>query len=231
MSAVDQGTAAPDVVVEELLDRRFSCRAFLDRAVDRATIARVLRLAQRSPSWCNVQPWQVIVTEGEATERLRAAATSFVATNGPQPDVPFPPRYDGVHQERRRECGWQLYESVGVEKGDRAASAVQAAKNFEFFGAPHVAIITTERVLGTYGAIDCGVYLGCFLLAAQSMGLASIPQAALGAVAPVIREQFRLPDERQVLFGVSFGYADKQHPVNGFRTRRAELDDVAYFAS
>src|SRR5215211_547252 len=159
MSQVIQETAAADVVLEELLDTRFSCRAFLDRRVDRATIGRVLRLAQRSPSWCNVQPWQVIVTEGQATERLRDAATDFAGTAAVQPDVPFPAQYEGVFQQRRRDCAWQLYDSVGIEKGDRAASAGQVAKNFEFFGAPHVAIITTEQALGTYGAIDCGLYL------------------------------------------------------------------------
>jgi len=63
------------------------------------------------------------------------------------------------------------------------------------------------------------------------MGLASISQAALGAVSPVIREQFELPDERQVLFGVSFGYVDESHPANRFRTARAELDDVVSWAS
>ena len=231
MSQVIQETAAADVVLEELLDTRFSCRAFLDRRVDRATIGRVLRLAQRSPSWCNVQPWQVIVTEGQATERLRDAATDFAGTAAVAPDVPFPAQYEGVFQQRRRDCAWQLYDSVGIEKGDRAASAGQVAKNFEFFGAPHVAIITTEQALGTYGAIDCGLYLGYLLLAAHSVGLASIPQAALGAVSPVIREQFELPDERQVLFGVSFGYADESHPANRFRTTRAELDDVVTWAS
>jgi nitroreductase len=231
MSTAEPDVIAPDRVMEDLLDRRFSCRAFQDRQVDRATIARTLTLAQRSPSWCNVQPWQVIVTEGAATERLRLAASAFAAANPPAPDVAFPERYEGVFQARRRECGWQLYESVGIEKGDRAASAQQAARNFEFFGAPHVAIITTERALGTYGAVDCGVYLGCLLLAAQSMGLSTIPQAALGAVAPAIREMFELPASRQVLFGVSFGYGEPEHPANGFRTRRAALDHVVTWAS
>ncbi|HEX6389741.1 MAG TPA: nitroreductase family protein, partial [Solirubrobacteraceae bacterium] len=165
-------------------------------------------------------------TEGQGTRRLSEAATAFAAANPPTPDVPFPDRYTGVFLERRRECAWQLYECVGVEKGDRAASAVEAMRNYTFFGAPHVAIITTEQDLGTYGAVDCGVYVGCFLLAAQSLGLATIPQAALGAVAPAIRELYELPPERQVLMGISFGYPDTAHPANGFRTRRADLSDV-----
>ena len=42
-------------------------------------------------------------------------------------DFPFPERYEGVYQDRRRECAWQLYDSVGIARGDRAASAEQAA--------------------------------------------------------------------------------------------------------
>lgn len=219
-------SANPDVVIERLLEARHSCRGFDGRAVPPDVIERLLTLAQRSPSWCNTQPWQVIVTEGEGTRRLSDAATAFAAANPPTPDVPFPDRYAGVFLERRRECAWQLYERVGVEKGDRAASAIEAMRNYTFFGAPHVAIITTEQDLGTYGALDCGVYVGCFLLAAQSLGLATIPQAALGAVAPAIRELYDLPPQRQVLMGVSFGHPDTAHPANGFRTGRADLADV-----
>jgi len=222
----------PDVeVVQRLFDNRFSCRAFHDRPVDRSTIVGILELAQLSPSWCNTQPWQVFVTEGSGTERLRTAISTFAAENSPQPDLPFPDRYEGVYDERRRACGWQLYESVGIERGDRQASAAQALKNFSLFDAPHVAVVTTERDLGVYGAVDCGVYLAHFLIAAHSFGIATVPQAALAAVAPVIREQFGLDDNRQVLFGVSFGYPQLDHPANGFRTARADNKEVLTWVS
>src|SRR5205085_10746625 len=100
-------------MLRRLLDKRHSCRAFQDRPVERATIARILDIAQRSPSWCNTQPWEVFVTEGEATERLRAAISAFAAENPPQPDLPFPARHEGVYRERRRERAWQLHETAG----------------------------------------------------------------------------------------------------------------------
>ena len=55
---------------EELLKRRYSCRGFLPRQVQRATIERILEVAQRTPSWCNAQPWQAHIASGPATERL-----------------------------------------------------------------------------------------------------------------------------------------------------------------
>jgi nitroreductase len=171
------------------------------------------------------------VTEREGTERFRAALAAHAATAELTPDFPFPQQYSGVYLERRRECGLQLYESVGIAKGDRAESAKQAAKNFELFGAPHAAIVTTEAELGVYGAIDCGLYVQTFLLAAQSLGLGAIPQAALAAYAPFIREFFNLPDNRLIVCGMSFGWPDHDHPANGFRTRRATVDDTVTWAN
>jgi nitroreductase len=213
-----------------LLEGRWSCRGFLPEPVPRATITQVLGLARQSPSWCNTQPWHVIVTEGEGTQCFRTALAAHAATAELTPDFPFPQQYSGVYLERRRECGFQLYESVGIAKGDRAESAKQAAKNFELFGAPHAAIVTTEAGLGVYGAIDCGLYVQTFLLAAQSLGLGAIPQAALAAYAPFIREFFDLPDNRLIVCGMSFGWPDHDHSANGFRTRRAQVEDTVTWA-
>ena len=60
-------------VLEELLNERYSVRAFLPKEVDRAIIAHVLMTAQRTASWCNSQPWQVVISSGEAKERFRKA--------------------------------------------------------------------------------------------------------------------------------------------------------------
>jgi nitroreductase len=231
---------APDLVddaavLERLLADRWSCRGFTDEQVPRDVIERLLTIAQRTPSWCNVQPWQLVITSGEETKRLREALlASLDPSTGSGPgwsgwDFDPPAAYTGVYQERRRASGWQLYEAVGVAKGDREASGVQMLRNFEFFGAPHAAILTTEGELGVYGAIDCGLYVDSFLLAAQALGLGAIAQAALAACAPFLREYFGLPENRKVVCGISFGYADPDHPTASYRTARAGLDDVVTF--
>jgi nitroreductase len=208
-----------------LLDSRFSCRGFRPEPVPRAAIERALDLARQTPSWCNTQPWHVLVTEGPATDRFRSGLSAYAASHAMDPDFAFPSRYAGVYQDRRRECGLALYDSVGIARGDRDSSARQAAKNFELFGAPHAAIITTEADLGIYGVLDCGLYVQTFLLAAESLGLGAIPQAALAAHAPFIADFFGLPKNRRVVCGISFGWPDLQHPAIGFRTSRAAVDE------
>ena len=225
-------------MLARLVATRHSCRGYLPTQVPHATIETMLRIAQGSASWCNSQPWQAIVTEGDATERFRDALYTHATgnrwedqkTRPEQPDFAFPARYVGIYKERQRETGWALYRSVGVTHGDREASGRQMLENFRLFGAPHVMIITSEEDLGVYGAIDCGAYVANVMLAAQSLGIATIAQAALAGVSDFIRGYFAIPAERKIVCGISFGYADPEHPANGFRTTRAELDQVVTFA-
>ena len=216
--------------LEQLVASRWSCRQFLPEPVPAQEITRILEVARRTPSWCNTQPWHLEITDGEATARLRAALAAEIA-RGPrqEPDFDFPAAYEGVFQERRRASGWQLYESLGIEKGDREASARQTLRNFDFFDAPHVAILSTERALGTYGAVDCGLFVANFLLAAHARGVATVPQAALATQAPLLREFFDLPSNRQVLLGISFGYPDISSPVNYYRTDRQQVGELVTF--
>lgn len=209
-----------------LLSTRYSCRAFLPAPVPDAVIRRILETAQRTASWCNSQPWQVIVTSGEATRRLAEGLFEHARGHPAQPDIPFPREYAGAYKERRRTCALQLYDSVGVKMGDREASGRQALENYRLFGAPHALIITAPEALGAYGAVDCGAYVANLMLAAHSLGLATIAQAALAGQSPFLRRHFGIPEDRRIVCGVSLGYADADHPANQFRTTRASLEEV-----
>ncbi|MTJ03650.1 MAG: nitroreductase [Sediminimonas qiaohouensis] len=212
--------------LSDLLHTRHSCRGFRPDPVPRDVAERIIAAAGRVPSWCNAQPWQVIVTTPPQTEALSDALLHAVQTDAPAPDLDWPKRYTGVYQERRRTCGFQLYEAVGIDRGDRDARHAQMLENYRFFGAPHVAIVTSDADLGPYGAMDTGGFVAAFTLAAQALGVASIPQAAIAAYAPTLRRVLDIPDDRLILCAISFGYADPDHPANTFRTERAPLDQV-----
>ena len=211
--------------LDALMAARYSCRAFRPEPVPRAVIERIITTARRVPSWCNAQPWQLTVTSGPETDSLRAALRDQAMAGGHDPDLPFPASYPGVYRDRRRTCGWQLYEAVGVEKGDRAGSARQNMRNFDLFDAPHCAIVSSPAELGAYGALDCGGFVSAFCVAAQAAGVATIPQAAVASFAPFLHDHFAIPEDRLILCAVSFGYADDAAPANGFRTERAALEE------
>jgi nitroreductase len=228
---MDSETEATRIgVLEDLLNERYSCRAFRPDPVPRPTIDRILTVAQRTASWCNSQPWQIVIASGEAKERFRKEIYAEAATGAAEDnDFAFPREYRGIYLARRRESGFQLYNTLGIPRGDKAAYAKQALENYNFFGAPHVAIIHTDEALGIYGAIDCGAYVGNFMLAAQALGLGSIAQAALARRSGLIRRHFKLGDDRRVVCGISFGFPETDHKINSYRTSRASLAEAVTF--
>lgn len=222
-------TGAPDAeVIGRLLEARSSCRRFRPDPVPRETTEQILGLAQLTASWCNSQSWGAIVIEGGELSRFSAALLSAVTSEDPELGQPA---YHNRTLERRRETGWQLYEAVGVTRGDRAGSRQQLLENFRFFGAPQTMVITSDRDLGVYGAVDCGGYVANLMLIATSFGVDTIAQAAIATKPTCVREFLGIPEDRVIVCGISFGYRDQSHPANSFTTRRDGIEHVVQWRS
>ena len=169
----------------------------------------------------------MLIASGEAARKFSAALVSHVEAGGkPNPDFAFPTDYQGIERERRKTCGLQLYQAVKITREDEAGKRDQFLENFRLFGAPHVALITAPAYLGFYAALDCGLYVNSFMLAAKSLGIDTIAQAAIAHYSDFVREYFSIGDDRKLVCGISFGYQDKEHPINQYRTARAKLDEV-----
>ena len=212
---------------EQAIKARYSCRKFQEREVPRAIIEKILEVSQHTASWNNVQPWRVVIASGEAAKIFSAALLAHVEAGGkPNPDFAFPTDYQGIERERRKTCGLQLYQAVKITRDDEAGKRNQMLENFRLFGAPHVALITTPAYLGFYAALDCGLYVNSFMVAAKSLGIDTIAQAAIAHYSDFVRAYFGIGDDRKLVCGVSFGYEDKEHQINQYRTERAAIGDV-----
>ncbi|MEM1200071.1 MAG: nitroreductase family protein, partial [Pseudomonadota bacterium] len=125
--------------VLEAIQARKSIRAFTDQPVDKDTVRQILEIAQRSPSGTNTQPWHVYVCTGAVkqaiTDDVLELAKAGAGKSYDHYDY-YPATWKDVHRDRRRGIGWGLYGLLGIEKGDREASARQGARNFLFFDAP-----------------------------------------------------------------------------------------------
>ena len=209
-----------------LLNSRYSCRAYKKQEVSEKDIREIISTASRVPTWCNAQPWEVLVTRGEATEKLSQLLIESTKTQQINPDFNWPTQYVGQYAQRRRQCGYQLYESIGIQKEDKKRRKEQMMLNYKFFGAPHVAIVTSESDLGPYGSMDCGGFIATFTIVAQAKGIATIAQASITGYAQTIRKYFQIPKNRLIQTAISFGYSDDLHPVNHFRTEREKSEKV-----
>lgn len=209
--------------LESILGERYSCRGFTDEPVAPEILRRLFTTAQRTASWCNSQAWQVHLLSGDDTAALAKRLTDRAVSGPEQPDIPGPATYEGVYQDRRRTCGFALYNAVGIERDDKEGRLVQMLKNFSFFGAPHTAIITSPQALGTYGVMDCGGYVANLLNAAQALGINAIAQAAPAMYADAVRDHLGIAEDRNIVCTVSLGHADSEHPANAFRTERENV--------
>jgi hypothetical protein len=213
----------------DVLRARKSVRGFQRRPVPRELLERVFAAAQRAPSWCNIQPWRVFVTGGEVTERLTRGYVAAATAGTMSPDYPWPAGYPEPYGTHRKECGKALYGAMGISRDDSAGRAAAWMRNFEAFGAPHVAIVALDKRWNHWAVLDIGCWLQSFMLACVDAGLATCPQATLGAHAAVAREVLSIPDELGVLFGIAIGYEDESVAANACHTARSPVEDNVKF--
>jgi nitroreductase len=219
------------MTVEEAIVGRQSTRAYLPTPVDRALIGRILAIAGRAPSGSNIQPWKVTVLTGNARRALsdELVALHAAGENGNWSYQYYSDVWREPYLERRRRTGWGLYGTLGIAKGDRAASREFQGRNYDFFGAPVGLIFTIDRDLALGSWLDYGGFLQSIMIAARSFGLETCPQAAFCEYHEVIAARLSIPDSEMVVCGMALGYPDPDAIVNTFRTERMGLDDFVRF--
>ncbi len=216
--------------VVEALNNRRSIRAFKDTPIPDQELKEIFKQAQQSPSNCNVQPWQTYIVSGAKKDALKDALIGeLMSGQGPKPDFNWSAKYSGVHRERQFGSADKLYSALDIAREDKSARQMAMVKNWEFFGAPHVAFFTMDKYLDIMGAVDIGIYTQSLALLLQERGISSCFQGALSQFPQPARELFNLSEDQGILFGMSFGYADDEAMVNTTITERADLSDAVTF--
>ncbi len=208
-----------DSLARAWIDRR-SIRAFRPEPIERATLVRLFEAAQHAPSWCNVQPWRVAITEPPVTGELAASLQAAARAGLPHPEVPFPLEYPPPYKERRIACGAALYTAMGIAREDKASRYDAWLRNYALFDAPHLAVVACDRRLGPYAYVDVGVWLGYVLSAAQLLGIDTCPMASIAAYPEPLRARLPIAETDAILFGLALGRADEEGPANACRTTR-----------
>lgn len=217
----------------DAIKKRKSTRAFLNKAVKRDKLIRILDIARHAPSGANTQPWQVAVLTGEKKIELQSLMEKAFLKNAPTtkdykyyPDKWLPP-YKG----RRTNCGMQLYKALKIERHDKELRKAQWAANYRAFDAPVMLLFFIDKGLATGSYMDYGMFLQSLMLAAVEEGLATCPQAALAEYPGIVRDFLGYPESSLLLCGIALGYEDPEAPVNSYRTPREEVETFTRFFS
>lgn len=212
-------------------DRR-SIRAFQPTPVPDELIAAVLDDARHAPSNANIQPWDVHVVSGATRDAVSAAMLAADTEGRQTPDFPWD--YDelrGVHRDRQVAQAAAYFRSLGIDRDAKQQRRVAVRRNLEFFDAPHACLLFMPDLYdGVRVAGDVGMFAQTFLLSLTAHDLTGVPQTLLGFYADAVREVLGIDESMKMLFGISFGYADSESPVNRYRTDKAAADEnVTYY--
>ena len=84
---------------------------------------------------------------------------------------------------------------------------------------------------GGAAAVDTGTIMASLVHGLTGSSVAVGATAAIARYGRFVREYFGIGDDRQLVCGISFGYADREHPINAYRTSRAELGEAVRWES
>ena len=219
------------MLFDDVLRQRRSIRAFKPDPVPEALVRAILEDAVRSPSGTNIQPWKVHVAAGEVRARLEREVLAHRETDPADAGAEFP--RSGQRKEpyttRMRTLGKDMYGRIGIPKGDKAAGWEQWGRNYRFFDAPVGLIFTVDKDLDAMSFLDIGMFMQTLMLAARARGLDTCAQGAWNNYWTVTRRVLGVPEDEYIIAGMSLGYADESHPVNGVVSEREPLESFAVF--
>lgn len=219
--------------VREALKARKSVRAYLDQAVSREQIESILEAAACSPSGTNTQPWKVVVLTGHAKQQVQEALEGAFRSGQQQAMemTYYPLTWQSPYLDRRRACGLQMYGTLDIKREDKQRQQDQWAANYRAFDAPVMLLFFIDKVMETGSFMDYGMFLQSIMLAAESEGLATCPQASLGEYPDVMKNLLHYSDDERLICGMALGYEDKSALVNSYRTPREPVSVFTTFYS
>jgi nitroreductase len=231
--------------VSEFIASRRSIRDFLPTPVPKEIIDQILTDALTAPSWSNTRPFKIAVATAEVRDRIsdefqsRWKVLSKMIVKGwrnkfrllrsryglPTSNRSIVKPYVAELKPRAERVGRELYQSLGVQRGDREGRNFQWGKNYSFFGAPVELFIYIHKSLHIYAASDAGLMMENLMLSAHGHGLGTCAQGAVNIWDDVVRREFEVPKDYRLLCGLAIGYPSDA-PVNSFQAHRIVIDEI-----
>ena len=229
----------------QFLSSRRSTRDFLPTPIPPEILDQILSDSLTAPSWSNTRPFKVAIAQGEIRDRISAeflsrwSVLSKILRKGllnklrivysryglPTSNRRIARPYPTELKPRAERVGREMYETFGVERGDRDGRDQQWAKNYSFFGAPVELFIFVHKSLSIYAASDAGLMMQNLILSAHAQGLGTCAQGAVGIWEDVVRKEFEISKDYRLLCGIAIGYPSDS-AINNFKANRIEVAEL-----
>ncbi len=218
---------------DEVVKSRRSIRGYLDKPVPKELIREILEIAMRAPTSMNSQPWNFYVVAGEVLDRIRKGNVERNVAGVPDSrEFRMGPPYAGVHRDRQVEIAVQLFQAMGIERGDKEKRMDWVLRGFRQFDAPVSIVVCFDKSLddnGTIAHFDLGAVTYGLVLAAWSKGLGCVINGQGIMQSPVVREHAQIPEDQVIMTCVAMGWPDEDFSANAVVSTRRPVEEVTRF--
>lgn len=208
----------------DTIKARHSIRAYLDTPIEKEKFDLIFEAAQRSPSWANTQPWEVFVASGDTLKRIKEGYKEKHESKAPIAlETPRPAEWSDVAKERTKGL------RPGMERDCGEAAEQFVALNQAMFNAPSVIFICIDKIMAEWAMYDVGGYAQNIMLAAEELGLSTIPAIQLMLFPDILRKEMDIPENLKFTVGIAIGYKDEGNDINKFNSDRDPIDKCVRF--
>lgn len=214
--------------LDEAINNRHSVREFTDQPVSKQDIKDIVRLAQRSPSWVNSQPWQVYVAMGQSLEKIKAEyqKRDQSGQHG-DPDLKVMGRNNWAAQPQQNMKQWRHEIVHHFANFDEAHETMTNASE-TLYNSPAILYITIPRATPEWSIFDAGAFAQTLMLVATEKGLGTIPTYNSVRFPDVLHQILQVPDDERFMIGISVGHPASTK-INGYNSQREPLDEILHF--
>ena len=212
---------------KELMKRRYSARGFLPKPIPEDVLKDIISTSLLTPSWGNTQPWHIHVACGKTLEAIR---NEWIAQNK-----------EGVkgHSDlkagHRTDFSQKCQENIAkaIKRFDEVLKDPKAAKvweaNSRMFDSPTVVYITVPKTRTEYCVFDCGAIEMAIMMAAMEHDVDTIAAYELIKYPDILRKHLKIPDDEDILIGISLGYEDKDNILSKIKQDKFNLEQACNF--
>lgn len=206
----------------DVVNSRHSVRDFSDKQISNELLTKIVKLAQRTPSWANSQPWNVYIAKGDALARIKKLHLERdqkgEAGNSEMQQIH---RFAWGKQPLDNMQDWSI--SLGKYLGMASVQMNKAQANL--FNASALVYLTVQKEVSPWMVYDVGAFGQTLMLAAKNEGIDSMPAYEIVRFPEDIHHVMQIPANEEILMGIALGYPTDRK-INSFYSDRDATKNI-----
>lgn len=206
---------------KEVLNQRKSVRQFTDEQISKQKLEEIVKLAQKTPTWVNSQPYKVYIATGNTLKEIKAH--HLQATKD---EVPSNPNWIPMHRDEWEEKPRKNMEETTIAMMNYFENNEFQKASAELFNCQAAVYLALPKNSSKYSIYDLGAFSMSLMLAAKDEGIDSIPAFEFVKYPEYLEKVLDVNKNYEIVMGLGFGYIDKEAHINKKPGMREPLENL-----